>query len=303
VKAITSTLEEPGRLGGDASPRQHNLLVQLSGFRARVTSDCPEALHTIGLLYPPSRRLQAGRIRPHRAFSILRRVGSDAKYQVRDSGRIVGDYSSLNQAVAVVEHSIAVGAAYRLGHNLLVHAGSVAWGAAAVVFPGASGLGKSTLTAALCLSGFEYLSDELSVIDADRRRALPFPKALRLKDGGWRIVSDYYDLPAPVFRFAGPNRETVRYFRAPQPYLARENPRVRFIILLNRTFADQTGLAPVSRATAIAEMALHSLNLRRFGQGGIESLVRLVEGASCYQLTYGPLPDAVRAVSSLFSAP
>ncbi|WP_380165779.1 hypothetical protein [Jannaschia sp. R86511] len=64
-----------------------------------------------------------------------------------------------------------------------VHAGVVATGSGAVVVPAVSGAGKSTMTAALCLAGALYLSDEALVLDdADPRApvALAYPKPVAL---------------------------------------------------------------------------------------------------------------------------
>lgn len=64
-----------------------------------------------------------------------------------------------------------------------VHAGVVAVDAGAIAFPAVSGAGKSTLTAALCLEGARYLSDEALVLDdsdAGPPKALPYPKPVAL---------------------------------------------------------------------------------------------------------------------------
>jgi hypothetical protein len=68
--------------------------------------------------------------------------------------------------------------------DLFVHAGAVSWNGGAVVIPGRSCSGKSTLVAALVRGGAGYLSDEYAVIDA-RGRVRPFarPLALRSTDG------------------------------------------------------------------------------------------------------------------------
>ncbi|HET6210294.1 MAG TPA: hypothetical protein VFD94_07920, partial [Jatrophihabitans sp.] len=55
--------------------------------------------------------------------------------------------------------------------RLCLHAGVVTYPGAAVVIPGSSGLGKSTLTAALVQAGFGYLSDE--VLAVPRTGGLP----------------------------------------------------------------------------------------------------------------------------------
>jgi hypothetical protein len=85
--------------------------------------------------------------------------------------------------VAVLDswhHLLAV----RTKEVTLIHAGVVAFGTRAVVLPGRSGVGKSTLVQALVDGGATYLSDEFAVLDSDGQ-LFPFhkPIALRLPVG------------------------------------------------------------------------------------------------------------------------
>jgi hypothetical protein len=68
--------------------------------------------------------------------------------------------------------------------RVFVHAGVVAWRGRAVVLPGPSLAGKSTLVAALVDAGATYYSDEYAVIDA-KGRVHPYarPIALRTRPG------------------------------------------------------------------------------------------------------------------------
>jgi hypothetical protein len=64
---------------------------------------------------------------------------------------------------------------------LFVHAGVAVWNGRAIVIPGRSYAGKSTLTRALLESGAVYYSDDYAIID-DRGLVHPFPRHLRLRD-------------------------------------------------------------------------------------------------------------------------
>ena len=65
--------------------------------------------------------------------------------------------------------------------RVFVHAGVVGWRGQAIVIPGMSFSGKSTLVAALVRAGATYYSDEYAVFDA-RGRVHPFPTPLTLVD-------------------------------------------------------------------------------------------------------------------------
>jgi len=64
--------------------------------------------------------------------------------------------------------------------SVFVHAGSVAVAGRAVVIPGRSGTGKSTMVAALLRRGATYYSDEYAVFD-QRGRVRSYPKPLSLR--------------------------------------------------------------------------------------------------------------------------
>jgi hypothetical protein len=63
---------------------------------------------------------------------------------------------------------------------IFVHAGVVAWRGQAIVIPGATQSGKTSLVAALVRAGAEYFSDEYAVFDA-RGRVHPYPKPLSIR--------------------------------------------------------------------------------------------------------------------------
>src|SRR5215467_6660779 len=64
--------------------------------------------------------------------------------------------------------------------RIFVHAGTVAWKEKAILIPGASFSGKSSLVAELLRAGATYFSDEYAVIDA-RGRVHPYARDLRIR--------------------------------------------------------------------------------------------------------------------------
>ncbi|MDE3162280.1 MAG: hypothetical protein KGL64_03380 [Acidobacteriota bacterium] len=64
-----------------------------------------------------------------------------------------------------------------------VHAGTVAWRGRALLIPGMSHAGKSSLVAALLRRGATYYSDEYAMIDAEGM-VHPYPRPVLLRNGG-----------------------------------------------------------------------------------------------------------------------
>jgi hypothetical protein len=71
--------------------------------------------------------------------------------------------------------------AERSPRRTFVHAGVVGWKGRAIVLPGRTHTGKTTLTAALVRAGAAYLSDEFALIDK-HGRIHPFPKPLSIRE-------------------------------------------------------------------------------------------------------------------------
>lgn len=68
-------------------------------------------------------------------------------------------------------------------HRVFVHAGVVGWKGKAILIPGRSYSGKSTLVSELVKAGATYYSDEYAVLDS-RGRVYPFPKPLEMRETG-----------------------------------------------------------------------------------------------------------------------
>lgn len=79
-----------------------------------------------------------------------------------------------------LESDLQLYVADRAHGRLFVHAGVVGWRGRAIIIPGRSFTGKSTLVAALVRAGATYYSDEYAVFDA-QGRVHPYPKPLSIR--------------------------------------------------------------------------------------------------------------------------
>lgn len=73
--------------------------------------------------------------------------------------------------------------------RVFVHAGSVAWQGKAVLIPGPSFSGKTTLVSELVKAGATYYSDEYAVLDS-HGRVHPFPAPLSVRESGEFVGTD-----------------------------------------------------------------------------------------------------------------
>jgi len=86
----------------------------------------------------------------------------------------------LEELLDTLEGDLHVFVAELARRRMFVKAGVVGWRGRAIVIPGRSGTGKSTLTAALVRAGATYFSDEYAVLDA-RGRVHPYPRHLSIR--------------------------------------------------------------------------------------------------------------------------
>lgn len=85
------------------------------------------------------------------------------------------------QVLDAFESALRLYVAEMARRRVFVHAGAVGWRGRAIVLPGRSRAGKTTLVAELVRAGAEYYSDEFAVLD-ERGRVHPFPKPLAVRD-------------------------------------------------------------------------------------------------------------------------
>jgi hypothetical protein len=76
---------------------------------------------------------------------------------------------------------------------VIVHAGVVGWHGKAIVVPGDSFFGKTTLIAEFIRSGAEYYSDEYAVFD-ERGMVHPFERPLAMRSAGPKVVETSTDI-------------------------------------------------------------------------------------------------------------
>jgi hypothetical protein len=99
----------------------------------------------------------------------------------------LGRTRALDTILDSFESDLQLFVAERAPRRVFVHAGVVGWGGRAVLLPGPSFTGKSTLVAELVRVGATYYSDEYAVLDA-RGRVHPYSRrlSLRTNDPGGR---------------------------------------------------------------------------------------------------------------------
>lgn len=145
--------------------------------------------------------------------------------------------------------------------RVFVHAGVVGFRGRAIVIPGRSHSGKSTLVGELIRAGATYYSDEYAVLDA-RGRVYPFAKPLSIREG----IIFKRTTRRPVESFGG------EAGRKPLP--------VGLVVLCRyrkgRRFRPKT----LSAGQGTLEMVAHTVSARRDPAAALQALRQVAKGAS-----------------------
>lgn len=161
-------------------PITYGFEVRAFGCNVQVAADCLETYTILErYVFPSLPRLVSTSDKPD-IFVRLDRVADQSQLSVdsvviASAGRAISLVPDLIRVLdgTVVQHLTTLRA---------VHAGAVLWGERALLLPGVTHTGKSSLVAELLRRGATYFSDEYALIDSDGH-VHPYPRPLLLRNG------------------------------------------------------------------------------------------------------------------------
>jgi hypothetical protein len=285
-----------------------SLDVAILELQARVVgpADVIAALRALFPTPPPwtvSRGAELAELDGVPVFAVTRQPDGSAMVHVEGHGGARAQIDVGAELLATLEWALASVAVEVLGEGyLLLHAGVVARNGGAILLPGGSGTGKSTLAAGLAGAGFSLGSDEVAVIDPLTLDVLPFVRGICVKEGSRTPLAAAYPsllTDTPHSRFGG---EEVWYIcPGPEAWLPAPTP-VRSVVVPRYAHDAETRLEPLSRSATLQILLQQSFSVPRHGSFGIGTLTDLLRNVDCYRLTVGSLGEAIRRLAELTDA-
>ena len=162
---------------------------------------------------------------------------------------------------------------------VFLHAGVVAWEDRALLLPGASHAGKSTLVAELVRAGATYYSDEFALLDSEGS-VHPFTRAIRLRRPG-----ETDQVPLPSWQLDG------RAGTVPLP--------VSMVVFAQFAKHARWAPEPVTPGLAMLELLLHSTPVQRTPDRTLATLSAMVRHAKVWR---SPRGEAAVSAPSLLAA-
>lgn len=281
-----------------AALRGAGLSLDFGAARARIRSDEDALVDALQRVYGAFEHAPGDGF--HDLAPVLRRVRGWRR-RLRPQIELVADAQVLFEPfpadthLPMLEWGMNFLLAERTHHRLLLHAGVVADGDRALVMPALPGSGKSTLTAALALSGLRLLSDEFGVVDLDDGTLHAMLRPAALKNDAIDVIARFAPHATLGPRFPGTRKGTVAHL-APDAasYAARHARAVPVLLAFPQWQAGAaTRVEPMARSRAFAKLAMNAFNYDVLGPDAFDAVARLVRGCEVARITYGDLREAV----------
>ena len=292
----------PARLAGQL--RESGLYFNIGPFTIHLQSGIPGIADGIALFYPENRIMEEQDFADfHVSLTRPKNLRRWFHPQVSFSIDNYVPFKPLpyDQAFPMFEWCLNWCVANHAHQYLIIHSAVVEKGGFAAIIPGPPGAGKSTLCAALVLSGWRLLSDELALISMDGCTITPLPRPVSLKNESIDVIRRF----SPGVTIGRSSTDTVKgtvaHMRAPLESVQRcdELAQPAWIIVPEYRENAETSLMRITRASTFMHLAKHSFNYSLLGRKGFESLATVVDASDCFGLTYGDLDDAIRVFDGL----
>jgi hypothetical protein len=205
------------------------------------------------------------------------------------------------QAYALLEWGMNWCIAVQAHHYLLLHAAVLERQGRCVILPGDPGAGKSTLTAALMLSGWRLLSDELTIVDRNLGQIEPLARPVSLKNESIDVIRAF--APQAVFGETArdTHKGTVSHLKPSPDSVAGLGRRGRaaHVVFPRWERGAATRLTRRPKADAFMHLANHAFNYSLLGRLGFDLCATLVDQCDCWDFGYSRLDEAIRVFEQL----
>lgn len=166
-----------------------------------------------------------------------------------------------------------------------LHGGAVACGQSsgsrsAVVFAGATGKGKTTLTAYLAMRGYSYITDDIVFIRKKDCQVFSYPKPVHLRPGGHAALAAQ-GLSLPDMDYA--NTADPRYCYTPEN--VQEEPLPLRAVYFT-AFGEQNRMEPLSSSDALERLLKSPVHQQKLSGAYLGFLIGLVQKVVCAELWY-----------------
>jgi hypothetical protein len=161
---------------GSRTERAREVVIETYGVRVAVRAARIAVISELLRRLAGAARECSGAV-PDCTFSV-EESGAGARILAADA--LVAQASGFDETCAQLESNVSLYVAEHAPEHVFLHSGCVAFDGRAVLVPGRSFSGKTTLVTAFLRAGGTYYSDEYAVVDGEGR-VFPFPRLLSVR--------------------------------------------------------------------------------------------------------------------------
>tara|TARA_R110002049_G_scaffold53223_14_gene149017 strand:+ start:1055 stop:1975 length:921 start_codon:yes stop_codon:yes gene_type:complete len=211
----------------------------------------------------------------------------------------------VGQAYAFLEWGMNWCVSLHTNEFLKLHAAVVSRGDSAVIMPGVPGAGKSTLCAALGLSGWRILSDEHAMIPPGTTEVVPLCRPVSLKNESIEVIKSFS--PEAVL---GPvstetHKGVVSHMKADIEPGSHDTNHLQAKAMIFPRYArdEEQQLTRRRKTDSFILAAYHSFNYSLLCETGFTAMKTLIDSIDCYDLVYHDLDWAIYAMDQVPNLP
>jgi hypothetical protein len=213
-------------------------------------------------------------------FALLSSEGGNG-YRLEVGDEAVAEGAELQPVLDQFACDLMVHVANHAPDRVFVHAGVVGWRGHALVLPGTSFAGKTTLVAELVRAGAIYYSDEYAVVD-EHGRVHPYARELQMREAG-----DAVQRPVAV--------EDLNGSAGVEPL------EVSHVVFTEYVEGGCWRPEPVSAGMAVLEMMRHAIPVQRTPARVMATLAKMMETATAVRSDRGEANETARVLLAAMS--
>ena len=194
---------------------------------------------------------------------------------------------------------------FETGCLMAMHAAAVGLNNECIILPAMSGNGKSTLTAALVGSGFEYYTDELVLVTYNTHRVISAQVGIGLKPESWPVLMKFHPDLASLTTHYRQDGKYVRYLIPPTLSSHRKNNEMltsRVLIFPAYQPGQAVSVSPITSADALCRLAEAGYDVKGgLDRERVEELIAWISMQQCYELCFDDLDEVIAEIRRLLA--
>lgn len=209
----------------------------------------------------------------------------DEQWQLRDhSNDLTRKLKSPGDLIYHLTDRIVFHVADKSDNSYCLHAAAVSVGEHALVIPANSGAGKSSFTTWLVANQFNYLTDELILVDSEHRIS-GLARPIQIKANGLDAINSLIINPDGVFEGKLANAITMTAINGEASDESSHRLAMMIFPLYNKD--SDYELKKLSSAEAGMSLMSNYVNARNLEGHGFREMMAVIRKTPCYSLQYG----------------